>query len=165
MASDLFLLIKGVKGESVAQGLPSPGADGYIELDSFSFGASNPADVGGGGLSAGKCSLSDFSFSCALDSSSYQILKSLYTGAHIATVTFLSRKSTGAATPFVYINSVMTNCYITSHSTGGSSGVPTQSCSIAYEQIYFQYYTQDTTTGAVTQAGAATYNIGAAQQT
>jgi len=94
MPSDHYLLIKGVKGESVAQGLPSPGSDGYIELDSFSFGASNPADVGGGGLSAGKCSLSDFSFSCALDSSSYQILKNLYTGAHIATVTFLSRKST-----------------------------------------------------------------------
>jgi type VI secretion system secreted protein Hcp len=166
MPSDHYLLIKGVKGESVAQGLPSPGSDGYIELDSFSFGASNPADVGGGGLSAGKCSLSDFSFSCALDSSSYQILKNLYTGAHIATVTFLSRKSTGAATPFTYIQSVMTNCYITSHGTGGgSSGVPSQSVSIAYEQIYFQYYTQDTTTGAVTQAGAATYNIGAAQQT
>src|ERR1022692_2039631 len=104
MASDYFLLVNGVTGESQAVGMPA----GNIELDSFSFGASNPADVGGGGLSAGKCSLSDFSFSCSLDSSSWQILKNLYTGAHIATVTFLSRKSTGAATPFTYINSVMT---------------------------------------------------------
>ena len=58
MASDYYLLIDKINGESQAQGMAK-----NIELDSFSFGASNPADVGGGGLSAGKCSLSDFSFS------------------------------------------------------------------------------------------------------
>ena len=55
MASDAYLLIDGINGESQAQGMTN-----NIELDSFSFGASNPADVGGKGLSAGKCSLSDF---------------------------------------------------------------------------------------------------------
>ena len=60
----------------------------------------------------------------------------------------------------------MTNCYITSNSMGGGAqGVPSQSVSIAYEQIEFDYFTQDTSSGAVTQAGAATYNIGAVQQT
>jgi type VI secretion system secreted protein Hcp len=162
MASDHYLWIKGVKGESVAQGLtPSPGSDGYIELSSFSFGASNPADVGGGGLSAGKCSLSDFSFSCDLDSSSYQILLNLYNGQHIDSATFISRKSTGAQQPFTYVQATMTNCYITSHSTGGgASGMPSQSVSIAYEQIEFDYFTQDTSTGAVKRAGGAQYNIG-----
>jgi len=59
----------------------------------------------------------------------------------------------------------MTNCYITSNSIGGGGvGVPSQSVSIAYEQILYTYYTQDTSSGAVTQAGAATYNIGAVQQ-
>jgi type VI secretion system secreted protein Hcp len=72
MASDYYLLITGVNGESQAQGMTN-----NIELDSFSFGASNPPDVGGGGLSGGKCSLSDFSFSCALDSSSFQMLTNL----------------------------------------------------------------------------------------
>jgi type VI secretion system secreted protein Hcp len=160
MASDAYLLIDTVEGESVAQGMTK-----NIELDSFSFGASNPADVGGGGLSAGKCSLSDFSFTCAVDKASYQILKALYTGQHIATTTFSLRKSTGAATPYTYLQVTMTNCYITSNSIGGGSqGVPSQSVSIAYEQILYTYYTQDTSSGAVTQAGAATYNIGAVQQ-
>lgn len=160
MASDNYLLIDGVTGESKAEGMTN-----YIELDSFSFGASNPADVGGGGLSAGKCSLSDFSFSCAIDSASYQILKNLYAGTHIATSTFKSRKSGGGGSPFVYLTVIMTNCYITSQGTGGGSqGVPTQSVSIAYEQIEFDYYTQDTSSGAVQLAGAATYNIGAVQQ-
>jgi type VI protein secretion system component Hcp len=61
---------------------------------------------------------------------------------------------------------IMTNCFITSHSTGGGgTGVPSQSFSLAYEQIQFQYYTQDTTNGQVTLAGSATYNVGAVQQT
>jgi type VI secretion system secreted protein Hcp len=161
MASDAYLLIDGINGESQAQGMTN-----NIELDSFSFGASNPADVGGKGLSAGKCSLSDFSFTCAVDQASYQILKALYTGQHIATTTFSLRKSTGAATPYVYLKVLMTNCYITSNSMGGGAqGVPSQSVSIAYEQIEFDYFTQDTSSGAVTQAGSATYNIGAVQQT
>jgi len=160
MASDAYLLIDGINGESQAQGMTN-----NIELDSFSFGASNPADVGGGGLSAGKCSLSDFSFTCAVDKASYQILKALYTGQHIATTTFSLRKSTGAATPYTYLQVTLTNCYITSNSMGGGgNGPPSQSVSIAYEQILYTYYTQDTSSGAVTQAGAATYNIGAVQQ-
>jgi type VI secretion system secreted protein Hcp len=161
MASYAYLLIDGINGESQAQGMTN-----NIELDSFSFGASNPADVGGKGLSAGKCSLSDLSVTCAVDQASYQILKALYTGQHIATSTLSLRKSTGAATPYVYLKVVMTNCYITSNSIGGGSqGVPSQSVSLAYEQIEFDYFTQDTSSGAVTQAGAATYNIGAVQQT
>jgi len=160
MASDAYLLINGINGESQAQGMTN-----NIELDSFSFGASNPADVGGKGLSAGKCSLSDFSFTCSVDSASYQILKALYTGQHIPTATFSLRKSGGGANPYTYLTVTMTNCYITSHSIGGGAqGVPTQSVSIAYEQIQYQYYTQDTSSGAVQQAGAATYNIGAVQQ-
>jgi type VI secretion system secreted protein Hcp len=156
MASDAYLLIDSINGESQAQGMTN-----YIELDSFSFGASNPADVGGKGLSAGKCSLSDFSFTCAVDQASYQILKALYTGQHIATSTFALKKGGGATTTDPYLQVIMTNCYITSNSMGGGSqGVPSQSVSIAYEQIEFQYYTQDTSSGSMTMAGNATFNIG-----
>ena len=116
MASDYYLLIDKINGESQAQGMAK-----NIELDSFSFGASNPADVGGGGLSAGKCSLSDFSFSCALDSSSFQMLTDLYAGTHIATCTFTGRKSGGGGNPYNYLVVTLTNCYITSQSTGGGS--------------------------------------------
>ena len=94
MASDAYLLIDGINGESQAQGMTN-----NIELDSFSFGASNPADVGGQGLSAGKCSLSDFSFTCAVDQASCQILKALYTGQHIATTTFSPSEIDGRRDP------------------------------------------------------------------
>lgn len=156
MASDYYLVIDTINGES-----KNPNFANGIELDSYSFGASNPADVGGGGLSAGKCSLSDFSFTCALDSASYQIVKNLYSGTHVPTCTFKGKKAGGGNTTYVYLTCILTNCYITSHSTGGGSqGVPSQSVSIAYEQIEYQYYTQDTATGQVSLAGNATFNIG-----
>jgi len=153
MPSDAFLLIDGVTGESIAM-------QNNIELDGYSFACSNPADVTGKGLSAGKVSMSEFNFSCPTDTSSYQILKGLYTGQHIATATLSVRKSGGNAQPFVYLTVTMTNCYITSWSFGGgANGIPSQSCTIAYEQVKFEYFTQDTTSGSVTQAGSATYNI------
>jgi type VI secretion system secreted protein Hcp len=156
MASDYYLLINGVKGESQAADMPD-----HIELDSFSFGASNPADVGGKGLSAGKASLSDFSFTCALDAASPQILKSLYQGTHVPTITFKGRKTGGDGKPYLYLEVDFTNCFITSHGTGGgSAGVPSQSVSFAYEQIEYKYSTQDTAAGTVTNAGNAKYNIG-----
>ena len=162
MPSDYYLQIGsstsapgGITGES-----QNPNFLKQIELDSFSFGASNPADVGGQGLSAGKCSLSDFSFTCALDSSSWQIVKDLYAGTHIDTCTFSGNKAGGGGSTYMYIQVVMTNCYITSQSTGGgSTGVPSQSISIAYAKIEYQYYTQDTAKGTTTSAGTATYDI------
>jgi type VI secretion system secreted protein Hcp len=154
MASDYRLHINGVKGESQEE--PE-----FIELDSFSFGASNPADVGGKGLSAGKCSLSDFSFTCALDSASWQILKDLYKGTHVDESVFKGYKAGGDGKTYRYLEVTMTNCYITAQSTGGgSSGLPSQSVSLAYEQIKYEYFTQDTSTGQVTSAGTAQYNIG-----
>jgi len=160
MATDAYLLIQGVTGESQSQGMTN-----NIELDSFSFGASNPADIGGKGLSGGKCSLSDFSFTCAVDQASYQILNDLYQGKPVPTCTFSLRKSTGSANPYTYLSVIMTNCYITSNAIGGGSqGIPTQSVSIAYEQINYQYYTQDSSSGAVTLAGNATYSITKALQ-
>ena len=156
MAADNYILIDGINGESQADQMTN-----YIELDSFSFGASNPPDVGGKGLSGGKCSLSEFSFSCGLDAASYQILKNLYAGTHIATATYVGRESGGGGSPYTYLKAIMTNVYISSQSVGGGAmGKPTQSVSLAYEQIEYQYYTQDTSSGAVQQAGAATYNIG-----
>jgi type VI protein secretion system component Hcp len=116
--------------------------------------------VGGKGLSAGKCSLSDFSCTFGVDQASYQILKALYTGQHIPTCTFSLRESGGGANPYTYLKVIMTKCYITGDSIGGgSSGKPSQSMSIAYEKIEYQYYTQDTSSGSVTLAGSASYDI------
>ncbi len=161
MPSDYYLLINGVTGESQAQGMTN-----NIELDSWSFGASAPAGLGGKGLSAGKASFSDFSCSFALDSSSYQILANLTKGTHVASATFTGRKTGGGGTPYTYVTVTLTNCFVSGFSTGGgSTGVPSASLSLAYEKIQYQYFTQDTSSGSVTQAGQATYDIKQVQST
>ena len=161
MPSDYYLLINGVTGESQASGMTN-----NIELDSWNFGASNPASLGGKGLAAGKASFSDFTCSFSLDSASYQILKNLAQGTHIATATFTGRKTGGGATPYNYLVVTMTNCFVSGFSTGGgSSGIPSASLSLAYETIQYQYYTQDTASGSVSLAGQAQYDIKQVQST
>lgn len=156
MPSDAYLLIAGVNGESQATGMTN-----NIELDSWSWGGAAPSDVGNKGLSAGKPSFSDFSCSFSLDAASFQLVSNLCKGTHIANATFSGRKTGGGANPYVYLVITLTNCFITGFSTGGgSTGTPSASMSISYEQVMYQYYTQDTSSGAVTLAGAATYNIG-----
>ena len=155
MPSDYYLLMAGVNGESQAQGMTN-----NIELDSWNFGASSPAKLGGKGLSAGKPSFSDFTCSFSLDSASYQILKDLCEGTPVTSATFSGRKTGGGATPYTYLVVTLTNCFVSGFSTGGgSSGVPSASLSLAYETIQYQYYTQDTSSGSVTLAGQAQYDI------
>jgi len=156
MPSDAYILIDGVNGETQAEGMSK-----NIELDSWSWGASSPADVGNKGLSAGKPSLSDFTCSFTIDASSFQLVKNLYEGTHIKSAVFTGRKTGGGGTPYNYLQITMTNCFVTGFSTGGgSAGTPVASLSIAYEEIKYEYFTQDTASGSVTSAGTATYNIG-----
>ncbi|HUI40336.1 MAG TPA: type VI secretion system tube protein Hcp [Terriglobia bacterium] len=155
MPSDYYILIDGVNGESQADGMTN-----YIDLDSWSFGISSPAELGGKGLSGGKPSVSDFSFSCSLETSSYQVVKNLVQGTHIATGTFKGRKTGGGGTPYIYLQITLTKCFVTSFSVGGgSTGTPSCSVSLAFEEIKYEYFTQDTSSGSVTSAGSADYDI------
>jgi type VI secretion system secreted protein Hcp len=155
MPADYYLLVSGVTGESKAAGMPN-----NIELDQWSFGGNSQPDLKGQGLSAGKPSFSDFNCSFSLDSSSYQLLKNMCQGTHIASSVFTGRKTGGGEMPYTYLTVTMTNCFVTSFSTGGSAtGTPAWSLSLAYEKIQYQYYTQDSASGSVTQAGSAEYDL------
>ena len=155
MPSDYYLLINGVTGESQAANMAN-----NIELETWNFGALSRPDLGGKGFSAGKPSFSEFTCGFGLDSASYQLLKNLTEGTHIANATFTGRKTGGGATPYNYVVVTLTNCFITGFSTGGgSTGTPDAGLSFAYETIQYQYYTQDTTSGVVTLAGQAQYDI------
>src|SRR5579871_6984991 len=81
-----------IKGESKTMA-------GYVELESYSFGASNPANLGSNGLSGGTVSLSDFAFTCEVDASSGAILNQLYNGKPIDSATFTLQESGGGANP------------------------------------------------------------------
>jgi len=64
--------------------------NGYIEIYSWSWGASNPTTVGGtGGSGAGKVSLSDFSISKAVDSSTPVLSQIALNGTVIANMSLV----------------------------------------------------------------------------
>jgi type VI secretion system secreted protein Hcp len=144
-----------IKGESQA-------VQGAVELDSYSFGASNPANIGSGGLSGGTVSGSDFSFTCEVDSASGAILGQLFSGQPLDTITFTLYESTGSqqTTQTPYVTVTFTNCILTSQAFGGGNqGKATQSISFAYEQIKYAYSSQTSATGQVTNAANAGYNF------
>ena len=145
----------GITGESKE-------VQGAIEVESYSFGASNPANIGSGGLSGGTASCSDFTFTCEVDTSSGQMLNHLFTGKPVDTATFTLVESTGAdksAQP-PYITVTFTNCYITGQSFGGGNqGKPSQSISFAYEQIQYAYSSQQSADGTVSNSANAGFNV------
>ena len=71
---EAFLAIPGIMGG---------GPNGWIQIYSWSVGASNPTNVGssGGGTSSGKVSLSDFSIGKLVDQSSPLLFQSILQGA------------------------------------------------------------------------------------
>jgi len=160
MPGSAFILLKGITGNSQATGKTN-----NIELDSYSFGAHNPANIGSKGMSGGTVSLADFTFTCEVDGSSAQILAQLYNGKPVDSAVFTLVEAGGGANPYDYVTVTFTNCYITSHSMGGGAqGKPNQSVSFAYEQIQYQVSSQDSASGTVQNAGNATYNITTATQ-
>jgi type VI secretion system secreted protein Hcp len=79
MAVDIFLKLDGIKGEST-----DSKHKGEIELESFSWGASNTGSVdAGGGGGAGKVSFKDFSFTAKVGIQSPQLFRALAEGEHI----------------------------------------------------------------------------------
>lgn len=154
MPGSAYLLLNGINGES-----KTVGKEKNIECESYSFGASSPANIGSSGLSGGTPSVSDFSFTCEVDASSAQILSSLYKGTPIDSAVFTLQESGGGANPYDYVTVTFTNCYITGHNMGGGSqGKPSQSVKLAYEQIQYAFSTQNSADGSVSNAGNATFN-------
>jgi type VI secretion system secreted protein Hcp len=86
-AVDYFLKIDGIPGESLDSKHRNE-----IELLSFSWGATNTAQVTSG-HAAGKVTFQDFEFSKLFDKASPQIFLKCVNGAHITSMTLSARKS------------------------------------------------------------------------
>lgn len=153
MAVEIFLRLDGITGESQKQG-----AVGWIELFSFSNGASNPSSVAfGTGSGAGKVDISSLSLQKQLDSSSPMLFMNCCAGTHIATGNMYVREATGSDTTQIYYQYDLTEVFIDSISWGGAAGggKPSESISVSAKSIYINYWPQksDGTLDAVIPAG------------
>jgi type VI secretion system secreted protein Hcp len=141
MAVEIFLRLDGITGESQKNN-----AVGWIELFSFSNGASNPSSVAfGTGSGAGKVDLSSLSLQKQLDSSSPALFQNCCAGTHVATGNMIVREATGGDTTQVYYQYDMTEVFIDSISWGGSAGggKPSESVSVSSKSLYITYTPQN----------------------
>jgi type VI secretion system secreted protein Hcp len=136
MAFDAFLKLEGVKGEATAKGF-----EGAIELLSFSWGASNPVSVGaGGGMGAGKVSVSSFNFMKKSDQASPTLFQQCCSGKHFPKGTVTLRKAAGKQVDFLKYD--ITHVFVESIQWSGSGGgddTPAESVSLAFQKVDITY--------------------------
>lgn len=154
MAIEYFLKLDNIPGESL-----SSKHQNEIELESFSWGASNPTSITGSGLSAGKVSISDLSITKAVDKSSAKLLELCCSGKHIASGTLTCSKSIGDKNPVDYLTIKMEEIHISAVSASGSRGadIGYESISMSFAKFEFDYKIQDKD-GTLKNAGTAKYD-------
>jgi type VI secretion system secreted protein Hcp len=141
MGIEIFLTIDGITGESTKSG-----AEGWIEIFSFSNGASNPSSVAfGTGSGAGKVDLSSVSLQKQLDISSPYLFANCCSGTHAAKGTMICREATGATTTQVYFQYDFTEVFVDSISWGGAAGggKPSESLSLSAKSLMVTYTPQN----------------------
>jgi type VI secretion system secreted protein Hcp len=154
MSMDIYLQLDGVTGESTRQNY-----SGWIELDSFSFGASNPVSIGTGstGAGAGKVSLSSFNVMKRTDSSSPVLFQKCCMGQHFSKASIALNKAGGVASVKFLVYD-FTEVFAESIQWSGGQGgddTPAEAISFAFASINVTYTPQkvDGTPGSAVVAG------------
>jgi type VI secretion system secreted protein Hcp len=148
MAFDGFLYIEGQKGHLKGECKDKDHAE-WIDIMSFSYSVTQSQSVDtGGGLSAGKAQLGDFTFTQKYHKGSPALWGICASGEHLKKVEFNARKSAGD-NQMMYLKVVFTDCIITNISTSGGSDneIPDETVGIAYTEVEFSYQEQDEKTG------------------
>ncbi len=137
-ASDYLLELDGIPGESKDKAHPA-----VIEIESFSFGATNSGSAGAvGGAGAGKVSFGDITFSKVIDKASPLLYLRTANGARIPKATLFVRKPSSNPVS-EYYTVTLTDALVTSMQTrGGGDGFPHESFSLSFGKIEFSYKPQ-----------------------
>lgn len=154
MAVDMFIKIKGIKGESQDKKYK-----GEIDVLAWSWGMSNGGTMHmGGGGGAGKVNVQDLSFTKYIDVGSCDLLMHCTTGKHIPEATLVVRKAGGKQLEYLVIT--MKKLIVTSVSTGGSGGEDrlTENVTINFAEVEVNY-TEQTPDGSEGAKPKYQYNI------
>ena len=135
MAVDYFLKLDGIKGDSK----DSKHKD-EIDIQSWSWGLSQPGALATGGSSTGKVQFQDFHFTKMTDRSSPVLILKCAKGEHIKEGLITARKS--GDNPVEFLKIKLTDVVVSSHQSSASSELPTESFSVNYAQIVYSYFPQ-----------------------
>ena len=150
---DFFLKIDGIAGES-----RDAKHKGEIDLEAFSWGATNqgaPGGGGGGGGGAGKVAMHDFHFTTRVNKASPLLFLSCATGKHLKQAILTARKAGKEQLEFLVYK--FTDIMISSYQVAGSEGAdaPMDQISFNFAQVEYQYREQkaDGSPGSPIKAG------------
>lgn len=126
---DFFLEIEGIEGE--------------MQIESWSWGATQmgASHGGGGGGGAGKVSINDFHFTKRMDKTSPMLFLACATGQHIKNAVLMARLADGTADGTRdYMVVKFKDLLISSYQTGGSSdgGAPTDEISLNFAKVEYK---------------------------
>ena len=138
MSVDMFLKIEGIDSES-----KDSGHEGEIDVLAWSWGMSQSGSMhSGGGGGAGKVSVQDLSFTKYVDKATGNLMLACAKGKHIGEAVLVVRKA--GDSPLEYIVITMSDCLITSISTGGSGGEDrlTENVTLNFGTVKVEYQEQ-----------------------
>lgn len=130
-AADFFLELDGIKGESSDERHA-----GTIEIESFSWGASNPDGSATGG-GTGNVSFQDMTVTTKISKASPVLMLHCADGKHIAKAKLFVRKSGGDQQEYYTI--VLEDVYITSVKQTGRTSTASTSDDRPTEEVAFYY--------------------------
>ncbi|MEP7186967.1 MAG: type VI secretion system tube protein Hcp [Rhodanobacter sp.] len=138
MATDFFLKIDGIDGEST-----DDKHKGEIEIESWSWGATNVGSMGPGGGS-GKADFSDITISKQVDKSTPKLLKAAAEGQHIKSMLLTCRKARGARGQLEYLKVTLEDVMISSYTSmaSGDRPIPSETVGLNYGTIKYEYAPQ-----------------------
>lgn len=137
MAVDMFLKFEGIDGESV-----DSKHKGEIDIESFSWGATNSGSAAhGGGAGAGRVAMQDFHFVMRVNKASPQLFLACASGHNIKMAYFSARKAGAEQQDFLKVT--MSDILISSYKQDGSAGaendLPMDQVSINFAKIKVDY--------------------------
>lgn len=143
MSTDLFLKIDGINGES-----KDANHNGWINVDTFSWGASQPGNMAvGGGGGAGKVQYRDLTVHTKIDKSTPAIMRYVSSGKHIGKIEVSVCKAGG--TQIEYCRITLEDVLVTNVGFNGAASSELLGLSYQFQsaKVKIQYWEQSSTGG------------------
>jgi type VI secretion system secreted protein Hcp len=147
MAVDMFLKIDGIEGES-----GDAKHKGEIEIESFSWGASDPGTVGGGG-STGRVTMEDFTFTTPVTRASPKLFLACVERRRIKTALLTVRRSGSQQHDFLKVT--MSDVQVSAWKQAADAELPMDQVSMNFGKVQIAYTGQrpDGSVGDTVSAG------------
>lgn len=151
MATEIFLKIGDIKGESLAKG-----HENEINVTSWNWGMSQAASLkSASGAAMGKVQVQDITISKHVDKSSPSLMLACCSGKRYSDATLVLRKA--STKPIEYLKIIMRDVMVSSVAIGTSSGLDkvAENITLGFAEFKVEYTPQnkDGTAGSAVSAG------------